>query len=103
MSSTAKRGPPHDPNLLIRQVIEMGAEFTGPAEDILFSWLISLAADLEPATAANLLLDEHNLRHGEPPPGALGRLWTLLRETSAFPDSRLSSTARGKSRRRTRN
>lgn len=102
MSSTAKRGPPHDPNLLIRQVIEMGAEFAGPAEDIVFSWLISLAADFEPAAAANRLLDEHNLRHGDPPPGAIGRLWTLLRETAEFPDSRLNSASRRRTRRRAR-
>lgn len=98
MSTTAKRGPPHDPNLLIRQVIEMGQEFTGPAEDIIFSWLISLAQDLEPAAAANLLLDEHNLRRGEPPPGAIGRVWTLLRETADYPDSRLSAGARRRRR-----
>lgn len=98
MSTTAKRGPPHDPNLLIRQVIEMGQEFTGPAEDIIFSWLISLAHDLEPATAASQLLDEHNLRQGEPPPGAIGRVWILLRETANYPDSRLRTAARHRRR-----
>lgn len=102
MSSTAKRGPPHDPHLLIKQVVEMGADFTGPAEDIVFSWLISLAADLDPAAAANLLLDEHNLRQGEPPPGALGRLWTLLRETAEYPDARLRAAAQRRTRRRSR-
>ena len=99
MSSTLqKKGPPHDPNLLIEQVLEMGAEFAGPAEDIIFSWLISLAQDLQPATAANLLLDQHNLRQGDPPPGAIGRVWTLLRETADYPDSRLSAGARRRRR-----
>ena len=34
---SAKRGPPHDPDLLIAQVLAMGSEFVGPAEDIIFS------------------------------------------------------------------
>lgn len=103
MSSTLqKKGPPHDPNLLIEQVLEMGAEFAGPAEDVVFSWLLSLAQDLDPAVAANLLLDEHNLRRGAPPPGPVGRVWTLLRETAEFPDSRLRAAPRRGARRRPR-
>ena len=90
---TAKRGPPHDPDLLIAQVLAMGAEFIGPAEDIIFSWLITLAPDVDPAAAANKLLDDHNLRADPVPPGPLGRVWTLLRETAEYPDSRLRSSA----------
>jgi len=90
---STKRGPPHDPDLLIAQVLAMGSEFVGPAEDILFSWLITLAPDVDPAAAANQLLDEHDLRHGPLPPGPLGRVWTLLRETAEFPDSRLRTAA----------
>lgn len=100
--TTARRGPPHDPNLLIRQVIEMGAEFTGPAEDIIFSWLISLPPGMDPATAANTLLDEHNLRQGDAPPDAIGRVWTLLRETAEFPDDRLRPAVLRRGRRRPR-
>jgi hypothetical protein len=103
MSSRPKRGPPHDPDLLIGQVLEMGSEFAGPAEDILFSWLISLPPDVDPAAAANTLLDEHNLRHGAVPDDPIGRLWTLLRETALFPDNRLRTTPPGRtSRRRSR-
>jgi len=97
--STAKRGPPHDPNCLIEQVLEMGAEFTGPAEDIVFSWLISLGPEIDPADAANRLLDEHKLRVGPVPEGAIGRLWTLLRETALFPDDRLRASSRHRRRR----
>src|SRR5262245_44870977 len=93
MTSSAKRVPPYDPGLLIAQVLEMGAEFAGPAEDIIFSWLITLAPDVDPAAAANQLLDEHNLRADPVPPGPLGRVWTLLRETAEFPDSRLRKAA----------
>src|SRR5262249_32577 len=68
-------------------------EFIGPAEDIIFSWLITLAPDIDPAAAANKLLDDHNLRADPVPPGPLGRVWTLLRETAEYPDSRLRSSA----------
>ncbi len=93
MVPTHKRGPPHDPDLLIGQVLEMSGDFAGPAEDIIFSWLISLGPDVDPAAAANRLLDEHDLRHGAVPEGAIGRLWILLRETALFPDERLRTTA----------
>jgi hypothetical protein len=99
---SAKRGPPHDPDLLIAQVLAMGSEFAGPAEDIIFSWLITLAADIDPAAAAGKLLDDHKLRHGPVPKGALGRVCTLLRETAEFPDVRLRTTARARRGRRPR-
>jgi len=99
---TAKRGPPHDPDLLIAQVLAMGAEFIGPAEDIIFSWLITLAPDVDPAAAANQLLDDHNLRADPAPPGPLGRVWILLRETAEYPDSRLRSSAPSRRGRRPR-
>jgi hypothetical protein len=88
-----RRGSPYDPNGLIGQVLEMGAEFAGPAEDVIFSWLISLARDIDPAVAADRLLDEYGLRDGAVPPGAIGRLWTLLRETALYPDARLRASA----------
>jgi hypothetical protein len=80
---SSRRGPPHDPDDLIAQVLAMGPEFKGPAEDVIFSWLITLPADVDPSVAANQLLDAHNLRTGEPPAGPIGRLWQLLRETAA--------------------
>ena len=99
---TAKRGPPHDPDLLIAQVLAMGTEFIGPAEDIIFSWLITLAPDVDPAVAAGKLLDDHNLRSDPVPAGPLGRLWTLLRETAEFPDARLRATTLARRGRRPR-
>jgi hypothetical protein len=93
---SAKRGPPHDPDLLIAQVLAMGSEFAGPAEDILFSWLITLAPDIDPAAAAAQLLDDHHLRADPVPAGPLGRVWTLLRKTAEFPDARLRTTASGR-------
>jgi len=99
---SVKRGPPHDPNLLITQVLAMGSEFAGPAEDVVFSWLIALAPDVDPAAAANQILDEHHLRDGPVPEGALGRVWTLLRETAEFPESRLRTASRPRRGRRPR-
>lgn len=44
-----------DPKRLIEQAFEMGAEFPGPAEDLLLSWMLSLAVDADaPAIAARL-------------------------------------------------
>lgn len=45
----------HDPKRLIEQAFEMGAEFPGPAEDLLLSWILSLPAEAHvPAIAAQL-------------------------------------------------
>lgn len=44
-----------DPKRLIEQAFEMGAEFPGPAEDLLLSWMLSLPLDADaPAIAASL-------------------------------------------------
>jgi hypothetical protein len=97
---STRRGPPHDPDDLIGQVLAMGPEFKGPAEDVIFSWLITLPADVDPAAAANQLLDAHNLRTGEPPAGPLGRLWQLLRETAACSGATPRPPCRGRRRSR---
>jgi hypothetical protein len=39
---------PEDPNSLIRQVLEMGEEFPGPAGDVLLSWLLDLKERVDP-------------------------------------------------------
>jgi hypothetical protein len=99
--TTAKRGPPFDPQLLIRQVLDMGAEFPGPAEDILLSWILSLDRALDPAAAAHQLIDAYGL---EIPAGHLAtlRLRELILQTARFPDGNLPSqgTARRRGRRR---
>ncbi len=102
MTARTAAGPVHDPENLIRQVLEMGAEFAGPAEDILLSWILSLGGGIEPAAAANRLLDEHGLRHGTVPPGAIGRVWLLLRETARYPDDTLRPERRQRRRGRQR-
>ena len=75
---------PEDPNNLIRQVLEMGEEFPGPAGDVLLSWLLDLKERVDPALAARRLIE----RHGLPgPPFAdtpRGKLIRLLHQTATF-------------------
>ncbi len=49
----------HDPKRLIEQAFEMGAEFPGPAEDLLLSWILSLPADADAPAIAALLAERH--------------------------------------------
>ena len=99
--TTAKRGPAFDPQLLIRQVLDMGADFPGPAEDILLSWILSLDRTLDPAAAAQQLIDAYGL---EVPADQIEtlRLRDLIQQTARFPDGSLQSpgTARRRGRRR---
>ncbi|MFM9844194.1 MAG: hypothetical protein ACKVOI_14610 [Dongiaceae bacterium] len=83
--TTAKRGPPFDPQLLIRQVLDMGAEFPGPAEDILLSWILSLDRALDPAAAALQLIDAYGLDIPAEHTATL-RLRDLIEQTARFPD-----------------
>ena len=50
---------PLDPKSILEQAFEMDEEFPGPAEDLLLSWLLSLSADQQPATAAATLLPRY--------------------------------------------
>lgn len=74
-----------DPQGLIGQVLAMGDEFQGYAEDILLSWLLSLPAEIDPGAAAQRLLDRHGIAAGPAPDGPIGRVWRLLRETARHP------------------
>jgi hypothetical protein len=55
----AQHDPRHDPKRLIEQAFEMGAEFPGPAEDLLLSWMLSLPADADAPAIAALLSERH--------------------------------------------
>jgi hypothetical protein len=74
---------PEDPVGLIGQALAMGAEFPGPAEDVLLSWILKLDAAVDPIAAAAKLLGYYGVAEGEPPPGETGKLIRLLRETAA--------------------
>jgi hypothetical protein len=74
----------HDPKRLIEQAFEMGAEFPGPAEDLLLSWMLSLPADADAPAFAGLLAERHrsqvvDLEEKHP----ARRLLTLLEQTAA--------------------
>ncbi len=86
-------GEPEDPHGLIRQVLAMGEEFPGPAGDVLLSWLLQLKDRMEPAVAAKTLIERHGLAEAALPPGPLGELVRLLRETALYSPERLSELA----------
>jgi hypothetical protein len=88
---------PEDPVGLIGQALAMGADFPGPAEDVLLSWMLKLDPAVDPIAAAATLLEHHGLAEGELPPGESGRLVRLLRETA-----RCAPGAAGRRGRRTR-
>ncbi len=92
---------PEDPVGLIGQALAMGAEFPGPAEDVLLSWILKLDAGLDPVAAAGVLLRHYGIGEGPLPPGQLGRLIRLLRETAACPPGqpRRAQRRRGRPRR----
>jgi hypothetical protein len=95
-------GTPDDPTGLIGQVLEMGAEFDGHAEDILLSWALSLPREMDAGAAASRLLDAYGLREGPVPAGPIGRIWQLLREAARHPDPRSPGRRGGRTGRRVR-
>jgi len=91
---------PEDPGGLIKQALDMGEEFPGPAEDIILAWTIRLDPALEPAVAAQRLLKSYSIEEGDPPETEAGRLVTLLRQVG---QSGLSHGQAKKRRRRNTN
>ena len=81
---------PDDPGGLIKEVLDMGAEFPGPAEDILVAWMLRLGQGQDPAEAARRLLDSYGIAEGELPDDARGRVIGLLRQAAEFPQDRLA-------------
>jgi len=43
---------PDDPGGLIREVLQMGEDFPGPAEDVILAWILRPGQDRDPAEAA---------------------------------------------------
>ena len=72
----------------------MGEEFPGPAGDVLLSWLLQLKDRMDPAQAARTLIERHGLAEAQLPPGPLGELVRLLRETATYSPERLGELAR---------
>ena len=93
---------PDDPGGLIRQVLDMGPEFPGPARDILLAWILRLGAERDPAEVAGRLLAAYGIAEGPTSEDAAGELVTLLRETAGYPREHLSGRRGGASGRRGR-
>lgn len=74
---------PEDPGGLIREVLELGPEFPGPAEDVLLSWSLRLGEGQEAAAAARTLLQRYGIENAPLPEGACGRLVLLLRQAAS--------------------
>lgn len=85
---------PDDPGGLIREVLNLGDEFPGPAEDIVFSWVLRLGTSADPAIHATRLLESYGMAEGPLPGGACGRVVELLRETARNPESSLKASSR---------
>ena len=81
---------PEDPGGLIREVLEMGEDFPGPAEDVVLAWILRLGQDQDPAEAAMRLIADYRLEQEAQPGGACGRLIEMLKETAAYPAQRMT-------------
>jgi len=94
---------PNDPGGVIREILLMGPEFPGPAEDVILGWTLRLGADRDPADAAKCLLATYELAEGPLPEGACGKLVDLLRQAANSGDHPVSRPARRRGRRRGQN
>ncbi len=74
---------PDDPGGVIKEVLLMGPEFPGPAEDVMLAWTLRLGTDRDPAGAAERLLEAYGVAQGPLPEGACGKLVDLLRQAAA--------------------
>jgi len=77
-----------DPGGLIREALDLGAEFRGPAEDLLLGWSLRLPDDLSPALAARRLLERYRIDEMSLSEGPCQRLAALLRETATAQEIR---------------
>lgn len=73
---------PEDPQGIIKMSLEMGAEFPGPAEDVLLAWTLRLGEDADVPAAARKLIADYGV--AEMPAGneQHARLIELLKETA---------------------
>lgn len=81
---------PDDPGGLIREVLNLGEDFPGPAEDVMLAWVLRLGQDRDPAQAAQRLIADYRLAEEPLPGGACGRLVEMLKETADYPAQRMT-------------
>ena len=80
-----------DPGGLIREVVEMGDDFPGPAKDIILSWVIRLEPGRDAAEAAGNILRDYGLADQPDPAGACGEVVAMVREIALYGPERLRS------------
>jgi hypothetical protein len=94
----SKHHSPEDPGGLIYEVLQAGEDYTGPAEDVILSWMLRLEDDQDPAATARRLLEAYGCEDGAHPGGSAGRLILLLRETAEASPERLTKRSRRRQR-----
>ena len=95
---TSKHHGPDDPGGLIGDALDMGAEFPGPAQDVLLAWLLRLDTDVVPSQAAGRLIAAYGLGTVPSQGGACAELVTLLRQTAQTDAQHLSPPRRRRRR-----
>ena len=90
----SKHHSPDDPGGLIREALDMGADFPGPAEDLVLAWMLALGNERDPAEAAQGLMAAYGFAEGPVPQDETGRIIEMLRQTAEFPEERLSGRPR---------
>ena len=91
---------PDDPGGLIRQALDMGPGFPGPAEDVLLAWMLRLGEGRDAATAARRLIDGYGIAGGSAVEGPLGKLISLLHQTAHCAPAHIPARRGGRARRR---
>jgi len=80
-----------DPGGILGEILHMGEEFEGPAQDALVGWTLRLGDGIDPAEAAKRLLVRYEAVASAAPTGACGELIRLLRETAQYSRGRLDA------------
>ncbi|MEM7169069.1 MAG: hypothetical protein AAF530_02815 [Pseudomonadota bacterium] len=88
-----------DPGGLIKEVIDLGDAFPGPAQDIVLAWLLRLGSEQDAGAVAQRLIQDYDVAEGDLPPGACGELVKLLRETAEYGRDQLDRHLAGQGRR----
>ncbi len=90
---------PEDPGGLIKQALDMGPDFPGPAEDLLLAWMLRLGEGQDAAAAAGRLVERYGLAAGPLPEGGHGKLIGLLHQTARCAPAHVPARRRGSWRR----
>ena len=95
---TSEHDSPEDPGGLIKQALDMGPDFPGPAEDILLAWMLRLGDGQDAAAAARRLVERYGLAANPQPDGAHGKLVGLLQQTARCAPAHIPARRRGRRR-----